>query len=303
MQIICVIPTLNAGKDLFVLVNAIKKQSIKTFIHIVDSSSSDDSINSIKDIVDKISFISLNDFNHGGTRQLVVDQYPEADLFIFLTQDIVLADDNAFSTLIEPFNNLSVGASYGRQLPKDDADLFAMHSRLFNYKKYRFENDLSSASVRGIKTIFMSNSFAAYRNKAIKSVGGFPNDLILGEDMFVAAQMILSNWITVYESKSFCLHSHNYSIKQECKRYFDIGVFHAQNQWLLNKFGLISGEGLMFIVSEIKFLGLRFAYLIPYCLLRNFLKFISYKFGIYHRYIPNRFKEKLSMHKKFWVAK
>lgn len=302
MKIICVIPTLNAGHELLVLVEAINRQTIASIIHVVDSSSSDGSINSILNLVDNVSFINLNDFNHGGTRQQVVEQYPDADFFIFLTQDIVLEDDNAFSTLIEPFYNSNVGAVYGRQLPKDDADLFAIHSRLFNYKSEGHVNDLSSSSVRGIKTVFMSNSFAAYRNEAIISAGGFSRELILGEDMFIAAKMILNNWVTVYKCDSICRHSHNYSIRQEAMRYFDIGVFHAQNPWLLNHFGLISGEGFKFVVSELKFLGVYFWYLFPLCLLRNFLKLVFYKLGLYHMYIPVRFKVNLSMHKRYWSA-
>ena len=42
-----------------------------------------------------------------------------------------------------------------------------------------------------MKTAFNSNSFAAYRRKALKDVGGFPINTILSEDMYVTAKMLL----------------------------------------------------------------------------------------------------------------
>ena len=85
-----------------------------------------------------------------------------------------------------------------------------------------------------MKTAFNSNSFAAYRRKALKDVGGFPINTILSEDMYVTAKMLLKNWSVAYCADAKVYHSHNYTIWQEFKRYFDIGVFHAKEAWIRN---------------------------------------------------------------------
>jgi len=49
-------------------------------------------------------------------------------------------------------------------------------------------------------------------------------------------------------------HSHDYSFLDEFKRYFDIGVFHTNTSWLQQTFGGASGEGLRFVISEMRYL-------------------------------------------------
>lgn len=103
-----------------------------------------------------------------------------------------------------------------------------------------------------MKTAFISNSFAAYRKQAIQEVGGFPTHTILCEDMFVAARMLLNGWKVAYVSDACVYYSHNYTILQEFKRYFDIGVFHAREKWIRDSFGQAEGSGIAFVKMEIK---------------------------------------------------
>ncbi|MFE0678513.1 hypothetical protein ACFW26_34910, partial [Streptomyces sp. NPDC058867] len=44
-------------------------------------------------------------------------------------------------------------------------------------------------------------------------------------------------------------HSHSYSIGEEFRRYFDVGVMHARAPWLLDRFGKAEGEGKRFVQS------------------------------------------------------
>jgi hypothetical protein len=63
----------------------------------------------------------------------MVDENPEYDVYVFLTQDAYLADPSAIIRITEPFLDPKVGAVCGRQLPHYDATPFAAHARLFNY--------------------------------------------------------------------------------------------------------------------------------------------------------------------------
>jgi rhamnosyltransferase len=69
------------------------------------------------------------------------------------------------------------------------------------------------------------------------AVAGFPEKLILGEDMVVAARMLQAGWSVAYVSDAQVYHSHGYTIAQEFKRYFDIGVMHQDQAWILQEFG------------------------------------------------------------------
>jgi rhamnosyltransferase len=51
---------------------------------------------------------------------------------------------------------------------------------------------LASREQLGIKAVFLSNSLAAYRRSALMAVGGFPKNVISGEDTIVAARLLLA---------------------------------------------------------------------------------------------------------------
>lgn len=66
----------------------------------------------------------MKDFNHGGTRQMGIEMYPDTDIFIFLTQDAILKDEFTIERLIRAFDDKQIGCAYGRQLPHKEANFF-----------------------------------------------------------------------------------------------------------------------------------------------------------------------------------
>lgn len=143
----------------------------------------------------------------------------------------------------------------------------------------------------GIKTAFISNSFAAYQRSALSDVGGFPADTIMNEDTYVAGKMLLSDWKIAYRADAQVYHSHDYRFLDEFKRYFDIGVFHARTRWLQVRFGNVSGEGRRYVISELRYLRSNAPSLIPSALLRSILKWLGFKLGIsLHQALPLFFK-------------
>ena len=159
---------------------------------------------------------------------------------------------------------------------------------------------MADAAELGIKAAFMSNSFAAYRREALMAVGGFPKHVIFAEDMYVAAKMLMAGWKVVYEGSACCRHSHNYTIIEEFRRYFDMGVFHAREPWIRENFGGAGGEGLRYVKSELKYLGLSRFYLWPSSIVRNACKLVAYKLGQNEHLLPISFKRKLGMYKGYW---
>lgn len=299
-EIACIIPTYNGRNDFERLLETLEKQTASFDIYIVDSSSADGTYEFAIEHCRHVHKIQSVEFNHGATRQLMVDQHPDYDVYVFMTQDAYLADEHSIGRIVAPFADPSVGAVCGRQLPHLDADPLAVHARLFNYPPTSRVKSMNDAAELGIKTPFISNSFSAYRRSALMEVGGFPKHVVLSEDMYVAAKMLIDGWKVAYAGDAVCRHSHNYTLLEEFRRYFDQGVFHAREPWIRERFGGAGGEGLRYVKSELRFLGLSRLHLWPEALIRNALKLFAYKLGQQEKLLPIRLKKRLAMHKRYW---
>jgi len=296
-----IVPTLNAGEQWRIWLDTLVRQSRKPDrLLVIDSSSTDQTVNLARERGFEVEIISKSTFNHGGTRQMGVELMENIDLIVFLTQDALLADAEAIEHLLRPFENPLVGAAYGRQLPHKNSGAIGAHARLFNYPTISQLRGLEDRSQFGIKTVFISNSFAAYRRSALMQLGGFPNGTIMNEDTYVAGKMLMSGWKMAYCADAQVFHSHDYNFITEFKRYFDIGVFHAQTPWLQQTFGGASGEGLRFVVSEVRYLRKAMPLLIPSALFRNGLKWLGYKLGTLHSKWPLTVSRCFSLHKAYW---
>ena len=115
--------------------------------------------------------------------------------------------------------------------------------------------------------------------------------------MHACAGMLLKGYKVAYSVDAAVLHSHNYSMKQEFKRYFDLGVFLEKEHWILDTFGKAEGEGLRFVRSELAYLrdqGL--SHLVPASIARVGAKWLGYRLGQVHRSLPRSIMKRLSMH-------
>lgn len=295
------IPSYNGGGIWKKVVSEIKKNApTNTFVHVIDSSSTDDTAAVARDAGFDIVTIGGHEFNHGGTRNLAVYKFNNKyDIVIFLTQDAIPEPgfiDNIITVLKDP----SIACAYGCQLPHIDANPIATHARYFNYpsKSYICGND--DVPKMGLKSVFMSNSFSAYRLSVFVEIGGFPSNTILCEDMFFAAKALLHGYKVAYVADAKVRHSHNYTPIEEFKRYFDIGVFHVCEPWIRNNFGGAGGEGKKFIISELSFLLNKNPLWIPLAIINNSMKILGYKLGQKYKYLPRSWLKILSMHKKYW---
>jgi len=300
-RVAVVILSFNGGQDLQRLLTSCRNQEGPFDYYVVDSSSTDGSLEYVAncDLITDYVVIAPTEFNHGGTRQMMFDRYPAYDLYIYLTQDAYPETATSFMELISFFRDDEVGAVCGRQLPHKNANAFGAHARHFSYPKDSAVKAISDIPSLGLKVAFLSNSFSAYRREALVSVGGFPSDVILAEDMYVAARMALAGWKVAYAGTAAVHHSHNYSLAEECRRYFDIGVFHAHNPWIRERFGGAGGEGLKFVKSELSYLRHQI-HLWPLSLLRNAGKLFFYKLGQKEGALPMWLKKRISMHRRYW---
>jgi rhamnosyltransferase len=297
-----VILTLNAGAAAAAMIASIQLQSLQpqTWM-LLDSGSSDGTVELLRAAGADVVPVDRTRFDHGATRQMAVDRLDGTDIVVFMTQDAVLADADALSNLVACLDDPRIGVAYGRQVPRHGAGAIERHARLFNYPDAGAVHTMDDAARLGIKTAFCSNSFAAWRRSALLAVCGFPSPGILGEDMLAAARLLQAGHGVAYCSDARVVHSHALTVGGEAQRYFDTGVMHADNPWLLEAFGSAGSEGMRFVRSEIRYLATHGAVLrIPEALARDALKVVAYRLGRAYRRLPRNWCRRMSMNPGYW---
>jgi rhamnosyltransferase len=295
------IPTFNAGNKWEQALKSINDQQFSFYQKIiVDSGSKDNTVDLAQAYGFDVITIPQQQFNHGATRQLLVEKAAGADIALFLTQDAILAGNSSVANLISSFNDHMIALAYGRQLPHEHAQPLEEHARLYNYPKKSQVRSIKDKGRLGFKTIFCSNSYAAYRLSALNQAGGFPLDSIMGEDTITAAKFLSLNYKIAYVAEASVRHSHNYTFKEEFKRFFDTRVFHEQNKWLVQQFGGPAGEGKKYVVSEFKFISKHHPTKIFQVFSSVMGKWLGYHAGRFYARIPVKFLRKISMHASYW---
>jgi len=302
MRIALIILTLDAGVSASSVIEAVQSQRLQPDVWLVlDSGSSDGTVEAFTQAGADVLPVDRARFDHGATRQMAVDRLDGVDIVVFMTQDAVLADADALGTLVACLNDPKVGVAYGRQMPRSGAGAIECHARLFNYPDAGTVRTMDDAHRLGIKAAFCSNSFAAWRRSALLAVGGFPSPYILGEDMLTAARLLQTGYGVVYCAEARVVHSHALTVGGEARRYFDTGVMHADNPWLLQAFGSAGGEGFRFVRSEIHYLATHGAVLrIPEALARDVVKVVAYRLGRAYRRLPRNWCRRMSMNPGYW---
>lgn len=224
-KISLIIPTLNAAPEIDCLLQELSKQSITADeIIVIDSSSDDDTQNICKKHNEvKLLTIDRHKFDHGETRAIAFNQ-AIGDFVLFLTQDAIPADEDYVSNLLLPFEDEKVAMVSGRQCAKNNAGTIEKLTREFNYPEIsnvRSETDIPRL---GIKTFFASDVCSAYRRSAYEQIGGFDHPIITNEDLVIAAKFIYAGYKVAYAADARVMHSHDYTLKQQFMRNFDIGV-------------------------------------------------------------------------------
>lgn len=282
-----VVPTLNAEKEWDSFSSALLKAASPEQVLIIDSSSKDRTAKLAQSCGFKVYVIPVADFDHGSTRNIALRQMSSADFIVYLTQDAVLEKADSIDLLLRSFDDPAIAAAFGRQLPRPNASPIEAHARLFNYPAASSIRSLSDRSRLGLKTIFLSNSFAAYRRSVLASLGGFPSGVHFGEDTLMAARLLLEGWKIAYVADATVYHSHSYTPFQEFRRNFDIGVAHARNPQILVEFGGAGGEGFRFVKSEMAYLWRRSPQLLPSAAMRTALKLAGYRLGLMEERLPH----------------
>ncbi len=276
-----IVPTYNAGKDFIEFCKMLQKQTAhirKVFV--IDSSSKDDTVHIAENAGFTVQVIEKSDFGHGRTRQMGLET-AKTDIVCFMTQDALLKEESSMEKLVDfLMQDDSLGAVYGRQLPYPHTGVLGAFARIYNYPEQSFVNTFEDRKCKGIKTAFLSDTFAAYRKEVLMKVGGFPLHSNFGEDSYVAAKMLMAGYKTGYCAEAAVYHAHDYTMRQEWERSKDISHFHKEEAWLLDTFGKPEGEGIRFVCKQIKWLfDNGYSWKVSEAILTNIVKYFGYKLG------------------------
>ena len=234
IEIIC--PLYNAEEYIENLDNSLKFQKnveIKEITYIL-TKGTDNSEKILDKIKAKYTTIEAKDFSHSLTRENAAMK-SNADILVFITQDIEIKNDDWLEKLVQPIINNEAEACYSRQLTKYNN--IEKYTREKNYPEESFIVSKADIEKMGLRTFFFSDASAAIKTEVFQKLNGYDQKkLELSEDMYIAYKIIMNGYRIKYCADSIVYHSHDFTLKQLYKRYYDTGVFFKKNAYL-DKYG------------------------------------------------------------------
>lgn len=219
----------------------LKQKNVKiNSIKYILTKSSDNSELILKSKKLNYEIIGKKDFSHSLVREKAAMK-SKADIICFISQDIVIENDNWLENLVKPIINNQVEATYSRQLTKYNN--IEKYTREFNYPDKSIIKTKKDINKLGLKTFFFSDASSAVKTEIFKKLNGYDNkNLPINEDMYLAYKLIINNYKIAYQADSVVYHSHDFKLKELYNRYKLTGKFFKENNYL-DKYGTNSSGG------------------------------------------------------------
>jgi rhamnosyltransferase len=293
-----IIPTYQGARHLQHCLPPLLQSPLKPKVLIIDSSSTDQTVDFARSQGVEVVIIPQKSFNHGTTREWG-RKHLNTSIVVMITQDAYITSSSTLENLIQPIIDNQASVSYGRQLPHLQAGFFGSFAREFNYSGTSHIRSIQDIDHYGVYTFFCSNSCAAYLNSALDEVGGFPH-VLFGEDTVAVAKLLHQNHSIAYVAEATVFHSHDYSLSEEFSRHFDIGLARHSYQDLIKAGGKDSQRGTAYVKTLLKTLLKKAPWKIPYGILQIAAKYCGYRLGQASLNAPQWFKKRLSSQKYYW---
>lgn len=276
------------------------QSSLRPRVLVVDSSSTDGTVEEAVRLGAETLVVPKASFNHGSTRERA-RKFLGTDIVAMLTPDAYALDSSMLEHLVDPILAKKASLAYARQIPRDGAGLIEGFSRDFNYPAESHIRGIEDVSKWGVYSFFCSNSCAAYRSSALDEVGGFPS-VLTAEDAFTAANLLRKGHKIAYVAEAIVKHSHDYTLLQELRRHFDTGYVRKQYAHLLDFGATDQQRGRQYFVELNKRLAKRHPSLLPYAWLHTAAKFLGYVLGRLGPRLPLALIKQLSLQSFYWSS-
>jgi rhamnosyltransferase len=221
------IPTYNAGSSFEEMLEAISAQrsDFTCEVLVVDSGSSDGTLDLARKYGASILGVPKPEFNHGGTRNKVVSE-ARGEFVAMIVQDAVPADEWWLQGLVENLaNDERVAGAYSRQIPREDCNPFtryALENHFTNLPRRREQTieDLARYEAlpppRKLELVTFDDVSSCLR-RSVWEKHPF-KQLSFGEDIEWSERVMKEGYKIVYDPRSAVIHSHNRSSLYEMKR-------------------------------------------------------------------------------------
>lgn len=221
-----VVPTRNGGAEFQNNLRAMLEQRLDRSyeVLVIDSGSTDGTIEFLRRQPVRLVQIPAGDFNHGRTRALAVRE-ASGDVVVFTVQDATPVDRQWIQALVNALDDPRVAGAYSRQLPRPDATPF-VRERLNRWvvtsdtaRRQVIDNLAEFESLdplQRFQQIVFDNVSSAVRRLVALDIPF--RDRRFGEDLDWSHRVLLAGHAIVYEPASCVIHSHDRSFGYEFKR-------------------------------------------------------------------------------------
>ena len=223
-----VIPTKNAGEEFALTLEVIRSQTnIDSEIIVVDSGSTDSTVELARRFGANVFQVAPESFDHGRTRNFGLSR-ASGEFCVLLSQDAVPVGESWLSTLLEPFSDDQVAGVSAGMVPREDADPMGRwetesYRELIGdfVQKYRVQPwDCFSSLTREerLRVTCFNNVCSALRRGIWKELPFRPGSF--AEDMDWAVRALAAGHGIAYNPRARVVHSHNRPPSYHLRRHY-----------------------------------------------------------------------------------
>lgn len=221
-----IIPTKNGGPLFKRAIEGLTKQTAwpQTELIVIDSGSTDGTIEIAKAAGAKVVEIPAGEFNHGATRDLGIS-IASCEILVLTVQDAVSDRPDLLEALVQLFRDPAVAGVYARQKPHSNADILTKRN-LNNWLTGRMEREVRKMeSLEWYESLLpmekylfcnFDNVCSAIR-KSVWEEQKF-GVISFGEDIDWAERVLKMGYKIIYEPAAVVIHSHDRPLSYEYKR-------------------------------------------------------------------------------------
>jgi len=296
-----VIPVLNAEGYLPKLLPAILSQqpSKPMEIILVDSISTDKTCE-IATKFPEVKIIPIENFSHGRARNLGA-KAAKNDIIALLTQDALPKNEEWLSTLLAPFSDEQVVATFSRQTPYPNAtpmERYFLNTHFPDGAPTKMVKTSNNQELAFQRDVFFSNFSSAIRRNILLE-HPFDEELIMSEDQQFARDVIESGYAVVYQPQSVVIHSHRYTLKAVFKRYFD-SIYSLTILFKNHNMSASASMGLRYLFKESLYMLRHHPLWLPNYFCYTCAKTLGTITGHFAKHMPTWLLKRLSMHSYHW---
>jgi rhamnosyltransferase len=217
-----IIPAKNEARNIGACLDAIFAQQLEGTVEVIliDSGSTDGTVDIVRRYPVRLHEIRPEEFGHGRTRNLGA-RMAQAEALVFLNADATPQGTDWLQGLLRELEPPDVAGVYGRQIARPDAYPMERFFLDYWYGPKRREQRMAGGQL-DVNNVFFSTVNCAMKRAAWER---FPFDetVVMTEDQVWSRQALEAGYALVYAPELAVVHSHNYTLGQAFRRFFDAG--------------------------------------------------------------------------------